>query len=114
MYQLMSLADFPNIPKTEFMLSYECDLDGNNHEWRLCVEDILSRLGRHYPIQVISEPAFEPNEDFQELRYSLGKGEVSFNSDFLLSTIWVTASSAQLAAEVREVLARELGAESGT
>jgi hypothetical protein len=110
MYQLRSMADFPDVPKTEFMLSYECDLDGDNHEWRQCVEDMLSKLRRHYSVEPILVPAFVPKEDFLELHYSLGEGEISFSSDFLFSTIWVTASSEQLAAEVRQFLAKELGA----
>lgn len=87
MYTLEDMRRFPLWDKNTFIINYEVDLDGDNHEWRECISHILKILENYYHIEIISEPTFEPHEDFVELTYNLNGDKIIIGNDFLFHKI---------------------------
>lgn len=105
MYTLEDMRNFPKWSKNTFRITYDIDLDGDNHEWRECVAHILQVLKNSYQIEIISEPPFEPHEDFIELIYTLNGEKIIIGNDFLFYTIWIEAKTVELALEIQKILA---------
>lgn len=96
-------------PKETLTLWYEVHFNGDNHEWRDCVSDVLNRIRNRYHVSEKSVPTFEPGEDFVELIYEIDGQEVNFSNDFLLYSIFVTAPTKETAEELRDFIAKQVG-----
>jgi len=99
----------PKFPKNIFSIWYEVDFDGDNHEWRDCVDDILKRFRKSHTITPVNVPKFEPLEDFVELTYKIDNQDLVLSSDFLLYTIYVTTNSIELTQKLCIELGNQVG-----
>jgi len=108
MYKIL-LRQSETFPKDTFTVWYCVDFDGENSEWRECVQDIISRLSNEHVIKEVNVPAFEKGEDFVSLEYSIDGKLLEFSCDFLLYSIFVKTSDASLANLLRDKLADQVG-----
>jgi len=107
MYTLEDMRNFPLWSKNTFRINYDVDLGGDNHEWRECVTHILEVLKKYYHLEVISEPHFEPKEDFVDLTYTLNNSKIIIGNDFLFSMMWIEAETVEFSLKIQKILADE-------
>lgn len=98
-----------NFPRQTFTIYYEVDLDGENTEWRVCVQDIVRKLRPNYNISEVDVPKYEGFEDFVELKYSINGKPLEFSCDFLLYSIYVTTDSIELTESLRDFIGDQVG-----
>ena len=108
MYQVYN-RESEQFPKNTITLFYEVDFDGDNQEWRVCVENLISILSKDYLIKPINVPKFVAGEDFQELTYKINDQIVKLSCDFLLYSIYVETESIEFAGELKNEIAKEVG-----
>ncbi len=78
----------------DFFMHYEWEFLDDNHEWRDCVADFLSRVRElNIGVDALEIPPFQPHEDFVELIYLIQGSRVVFSSDCCLCLIVVAAES---------------------
>jgi len=96
-------------PAETMVLCYEVDLDGDNSEWRKCVEDILARLREDHEILEISAQQYIEGEDFVELRYSIDGMPLELSCDFLLTSLFITTNDKLFTKLLLDKLGNQVG-----
>jgi hypothetical protein len=108
MYKVFA-RESKTFPKQTFTLWYDVDFDGDNSEWRECVDDVVTRFRKDHEIEEIDVPTFEEGEDFVELKYSIDGKPLEFSCDFLLYSIFITTNDESLTNSLRDKLGSQVG-----
>ncbi len=108
MYKV-SISEAETFPKETMHLWYEVDFDGDNLEYRKCVEDILVRLRKNHEILEVDVPDYLEGEDFVELKYSIDGVPLELSCDFLLESIYITTNDKALTESLRQKLGSQVG-----
>lgn len=109
MFTVIPRKEFPDWPESNAALDYEWDMDGTNIEWRECVARAVEVLSGKFELKVLDEPEFEPEEDFVDIKYQVGKSELVFSNDALLSMIWLVSEDIVLLRNVENTLGESVG-----